>query len=176
MQPDPEFSSPLLMSATFGKLHRAIVKIGPGGIGVSFPLADKTPGDCIRVHGSKQSLEELMHLDWLRGMKDYVYTSGISEIPKATKYRIISRFQPKSSVERMYRRSVNKGWISLEEAEKKCTDISDSKIKLPYLEVKSQSSGQRYRLFFKQGNIVNEPRDGEFSSYGLSTQATVPWF
>lgn len=44
------------------------------------------------------------------------------------------------------------------------------------VQVKSLSNGQSFLLFIEQGMLRSTPTAGEFSAYGLSAIATVPWF
>ena len=47
---------------------------------------------------------------------------------------------------------------------------------LPWINLRSLSNGQPFRLFIRHGDILAVPVGGEFSNYGLSSTATVPWF
>jgi CRISPR-associated endonuclease Csy4 len=47
---------------------------------------------------------------------------------------------------------------------------------LPWINLRSLSNGQSFRLFIRHGDILAFPVGGEFSNYGLSSTATVPWF
>jgi len=47
---------------------------------------------------------------------------------------------------------------------------------LPYLVVQSVSNGQWYRRYIKMGELTDEPILGKFDTFGLSKQATIPWF
>ncbi|WP_244588639.1 type I-F CRISPR-associated endoribonuclease Cas6/Csy4, partial [Escherichia coli] len=38
------------------------------------------------------------------------------------------------------------------------------------------TSQQQFKLFIRHGDLLTEPVKGEFSSYGLSATATIPWF
>lgn len=174
--PDQEFSSGLLMNALFAKFHRALAETGHNQIGISFPRANKTLGDTIRLHGSQGELEQLMKIKWMKGLSDYTSASAISAVPNNCRYRTVRRVQAKSSMERMYRRSVKKGWLSPEEAEEKVNAGTEQQLKLPYLQLKSGSTGQSFRLFIQQDKIVGTPTAGNFSSYALSDTATIPWF
>jgi CRISPR-associated endonuclease Csy4 len=173
---DQEFSPSLLMNALFAKFHRALVGIGHGEIGVSFPQALKTLGDTIRLHGSQSALERLMASNWLKGFTDYTSVTAIKAVPDNCKYRVVRRVQAKSNVERMYRRSVKKGWLSAEEAVEKMNACKEQQLKLPYVQLKSGSTGQSFRLFIQQGKNQDVPVAGEFSAYGLSDVATIPWY
>ena len=93
-----------------------------------------------------------------------------------TKYRTVQRVQVKSSRERLLRRSVKKGWITEEEARIKLADVTEKRSQLPFIRVNSLSSGQTFLLFIHQGPLTNSPVAGVFSAYGLSAEATIPWF
>lgn len=174
--PDQEFSPGLLMNALFAKFHRALVEIGHGQVGVSFPQAHKTLGATIRLHGNQGVLERLMAIKWMKGLSDYTSATAITAVPESCKYRVVKRVQAKSSVERMYRRSVKKGWLSAEEAEAKMNTAKEQQLKLPYIQLKSGSTGQSFRLFIQQGKTLDAPVAGSFSAYALSDVATIPWF
>lgn len=174
--PDPEFSASMLMNTLFAKLHRALVEAGNNEVGISFPQAQKTLGDRIRLHGNRNALQRLTELNWLKGLTDYTGATATTPVPDKCKYRIIKRVQAKSSLARMYRRSVKNGWLTEDEAEKKINASKEQRLKLPFLQLKSHSSGQTYRLFIQQGKLMDTPQEGKFSTYGLSDDATIPWF
>ena len=174
--PDPDFTASVLMNALFAKLHRALLEVSHGEIGVSFPKAQKTLEDIIRLHGSVSALQRLMEITWLKGLTDYINISAITPVPDNCQYRVVNRVQAKSSAVRLYRRSVKKGWLTVEDAEKKITGIKEQHIKQPFVQLKSHSSGQTFRLFIQQGKLLGSPQAGKFSDYGLSGEATIPWF
>lgn len=174
--PDQEFSPSLLMDALFAKLHRALAGVGNGEIGVSFPQAQKTLADKLRLHGSSSALRRLMGINWLKGLTDYTSVTAITPTPDKCQYRVVERVQAKSSVERLYRRSVKKGWLTGEEADTRMRASKEQHLKHPYVQLKSHSSGQSFRLFIQQGKLLGSPQAGNFSNYGLSGDATIPWF
>jgi CRISPR-associated endonuclease Csy4 len=174
--PDPEFSPSVLMNALFAKFHRALVETGHGEVGISFPQAQKTLGDTVRLHGSQDALKRLMAIGWLKGLTDYTYVTAITAVPNNCQYRVVNRVQAKSNVERIYRRSVKKGWLTAEEADTRMYASKEQHLKHPFIQLKSQSSGQSFRLFIQQGKLLDSPVEGEFSAYALSGVATVPWF
>ncbi|MGM0439634.1 MAG: type I-F CRISPR-associated endoribonuclease Cas6/Csy4 [Chlamydiota bacterium] len=174
--PDPEFPSNVLMNELFSKLHLVLAKDGNGETGVSFPQAGKTLGDTLRLHGSQGGLEHIMNSNLLRGLTDYVEVSAIMQVPSSCKHRCVTRIHCKSSVERLYRRSVKNGRLTVEEAREKIRDSKEQRSKLPFVQMKSHSSGQTFYLFIQQGDLLESPQKGAFSSYGLSKTATVPWF
>ncbi|MGB9098113.1 type I-F CRISPR-associated endoribonuclease Cas6/Csy4 [Erwinia sp.] len=174
--PDPEFSATILMEALFAKLHRALGSTAQGAIGVSFPVAGKTLGDRLRLHGTYAALSKLDALSWRKGLRDNTDDSGILPVPQTTQFRTVRRVQLKSSAERLRRRSVRKGWLSEEEAILRIPDAREKRSSLPFIRLRSSSSNQHFLLFIEQGKIVAQAVPGEFSVYGLSNLATVPWF
>jgi CRISPR-associated endonuclease Csy4 len=174
--PDPEFPETLLMNALFAKLHRALCEAGQGAIGISFPKAGKTLGDCLRLHGSKEALARLMALDWLTGMRDHLSADGPLPVPADCQHRIVQRVQAKSSAERLYRRSVRNGRLNADELAAKAAATEEERLKLPHVRLRSASTGQQFLLFIEQGRVQDRPQPGSFSDYGLGSTATVPWF
>lgn len=174
--PDPEFSAQGLLEALFAKLHRALVATTQGRVGVSFPAIGKTLGGRLRLHGRHGDLLELQSSGWLKGLRDYCECSEILPVPAAVKYRTVRRVQVKSSAQRLRRRSVSKGWLTEEQAALRIPDSHDKRCDLPFLRLKSLSSEQYFLLFIEQGTVQETATGGEFSAYGLSTNATIPWF
>lgn len=174
--PDPEFSIQELMDVLFAKFHWSLSQLRQCGIGVSFPHADKTLGDILRLHGTAESLSALQSLNWLKGLQDYTEHSGIQAVPTVIEYRVVRRVQVKSNAERLRRRSVKKGWLTVEEALVRIPDSKSQFTALPFLNVKSTSTGQSFRLFIDQSEASSLLIKGTFSLYGLSHVATVPWF
>jgi len=176
---DPEFKVTTLMSALYNKLHRALAQFKKNTIGLSFPEMDQdrpTLGTIMRLHGNEVDLRQLMAKNWLVGMRDHTSVGNIMTIPVATQYRLVSRIQVKSNVERLRRRLIKRKGISEEHAQEA---ISDDKAKislLPYVIIKSQSTGQTFKLFLEHKTIQSNPINGEFSAYGLSHTGTIPWF
>lgn len=174
--PDPEFSVETLMAALFAKLHRALGAKGKGDIGVSFPLYGVTPGAILRLHGSAEALHALETTHWRKGLNDYCQHGAVLPVPDIKGWRTVSRVQVKSSPQRLLRRSVRRGRLTEEEASQRLLTMAGQHTDLPYLVIKSLSSKQQFRLFIAHGKLQTTPVSGEFSSYGLSAVATVPWF
>lgn len=176
ISPDPEFKDTMLMSELFFKLHRFLVQRAKGDIGISFPSIDKTLGNCLRLHGSKEALNQSIAVSWLGMLSDHVYISNILQVPEGIKHRVVRRVQVKSSVERLRRRSVSKGWLTEEEAIKQIPLSNEKRLKLPFVQLKSSSSRQNFKLFIQHGPLKDKGESGVFTFYGLSGSATVPWF
>lgn len=174
--PDPEFPSSLLMNALFAKLHRALVLHGQNDIGISFPdYEQRNLGQRIRLHGNLTSLTKLTGQPWLQGMRDHCASSGIQPVPANTQHCIVRRVQVKSSPERLRRRRIARG-ATPEQALHAIPDCAAERLRLPFITLNSQSSGQRFLLFIEQLKPQETLSTGSFNAYGLSSTATVPWF
>lgn len=174
--PDPEFQESMLMAALFAKLHRALGGRGKGDIGVSFPDHGRSPGGVLRLHGGQAALKELEATGWRAGLNDYCAASPVLPVPAIKGWRKVTRVQVKSSPERLLRRSLRKGWITEEEAQHRLSTMQGQSSKLPFIQMKSLSSGQAFRLFIQHEEVQQQQSSGVFSSYGLSDGANIPWF
>lgn len=179
VRPDPEFPANQLMSALFAKLHRGLVALSTTGIGVSFPGFDLTPpnlGTCLRLHGQHSALSALMKSDWLNGMRDHVVLSTSAPAPSNAQHRNLSRIQTKSSPERLRRRLMNRHDLDEQEALQRIPDEAARFVRLPFVQLRSTSTGQNFRVFLDHGPLQPSAIPGEFNTYGLSPSATIPWF
>jgi len=177
--PDPEFSESMLMGALLNKLHRALIELNTTDIGVAWPeyqLKPKSLGGRLRIHSSAAQLDMLMGLSWLKGMSDHTQCSDITEIPKQVEYLNFNRKQYKTNADRLRRRRMKRKGESYEEALAHIPVSIERKSDLPFVGLRSQSTGQSFQLFINRSDVVSEPQVGQFNSYGLSPDATVPWF
>lgn len=175
--PDPEFPPAMLMNALFAKLHRVLVGHGEGRIGISFPdVGTEQLGQRLRLHGQAGDLEKLMASNWLQGMRDHLAALAIRPVPDGAKHRIVRRVQAQSSPERLRRRLIRRKGIGEEEARAAIPDSAAQLLALPSLLITSQSTQQQFRLFIEHQPVQTSPTPGCFSSYGLSNQASIPWF
>ena len=180
---DPDFASHQLMSVLYAKLHRALAaRAGSeagSGIGVSFPGFDpKAPylGTRLRLHGSLADLSALMAGNWLAGMRDHVAVAPPAAVPPDAQHRPVRRVQVKSSPERLRRRLMRRHPIDEQEARKRIPDEVASLTRLPFVQLRSTSTGQPFRLFIEHGPLLPRAWPGNFNAYGLSREASVPWF
>ena len=176
---DPDFVPSVLLNALFSKLHRALAEHSELNVAVSFPEYSLVPlglGSCLRLHGKQGDLAGLQNTDWLAGMRDHMVYGDVQPVPSNTEHVAVRRVQAKSNVERLIRRSAKRKGISEEEARKAYQTAQPEKLRLPFITLNSQSSGQRFSLFIKQSKPQQESRTGEFNRYGISQTATVPWF
>lgn len=194
LQPDAEFAPAMLMVALFTKLHKVLAAGMHHDIGVSFPQIEAGDalqptrasrsgahpryvlGKLLRLHGNTQALHKLLTTDWLTGMRDHVACSVVLAIPAQVSHRVVGRVQAKSSPERLRRRQMRRHGLTEEQAQKQIPDSAAETLDLPFLTLRSQSTGQTFRLFIRMGPEQTTAVPGEFGAYGLSPQTTVPWF
>ncbi|MCU7848977.1 MAG: type I-F CRISPR-associated endoribonuclease Cas6/Csy4 [Candidatus Thiodiazotropha sp. (ex Lucinoma kastoroae)] len=178
--PDPEFSTPMLMNALFAKLHRSFVKIDNRSIGISFPGADQDEpslGNTLRLHGDSMDLLRLQEEDWQSGMRDHMKMKTIAPVPDDCQFCRVKRVQVKSSADRLRRRYAKRHQdVSADQIGSLFPDALEKKLQLPYLRLKSASTGQCFMLFISHDMPKNQMVSGDFNCYGLSEAATIPWF
>ena len=179
LRTDPEFTPSVLMNALFGKLHRALVSQNSQTIGVSFPdIAQERTylGDRLRLHGTREDLEHLMKLPWLTGLRDHLFIGTLSKVSDDSFYCVVRRVQAKSNAERLRRRRMYRKGVTMDQARLEIPDSAEERLTLPFITLKSQSSGQTFRLFIDQSPPQSNFIHGAFNQYGLSPTATIPWF
>lgn len=179
VRPDPEFAVNHLMSALYAKLHRALAAQTSPAIGVSFPGVGGQAlhlGTCLRLHGEEAALSALLATDWLTGMRDHVTLTRPQHVPATAQHRVVRRVQVKSSPERLRRRLMRRHNLNQQEACQRIPDDIACFTTLPFLQLRSTSTGQNFRLFIEHGPIQPNAAAGAFSAYGLSPQGTIPWF
>ncbi|MBS7350409.1 MAG: type I-F CRISPR-associated endoribonuclease Cas6/Csy4 [Comamonas sp.] len=180
--PDPEFSQAHLMGALVAKLHRALVQRASGSIGVSFPEHVDAPrqqrslGKVLRLHGTALALQALMAQPWLQGMSDHVRLSPAADAPPDAPHRLVVRRQFKTSAERLRRRRMQRKGETAAQAAAVIPDSAQRRPDLPYVQLRSASTGHPFCLFLEHKPLLASPVTGEFNAYGLGPLASIPWF
>jgi len=177
--PDEETSVAQLMTALYEKVHLALVTEQTDGVGVSFPdyrRIAKTLGSVLRLHASEEALNTLMANNWLKGLRDYVKITPLLPVPADAEHRTVYRKQFKTNVDRLRRRRMKRKGETVEEVIKAIPDEVARRPDLPYVWMRSQSTKQQFCLFIGMSPPRKTPVSGRFSCYGLSNEATVPWF
>jgi CRISPR-associated endonuclease Csy4 len=176
--PTPEIGEAHVMNTLAAKLHLMLAEFQSDDIGVSFPGYQLRPprlGNVLRLHSSRSRLEQLMSRPWMLGLYDYVRIVGVAPIPKTGSHCSVRRIQVRSSAERIRRRQMRRHGWSAEEAQVRIPDTVERRLNLPFLSLRSSSTGQLFHLFIEQRQ-AGSPAPGRFNAYGLSQAATVPWF
>ena len=176
---DPEFAAPILMNALFSKLHRALVEVSNGDIGVSFPEATKKSlGKTLRLHGFESSLTKLEALAWRKGVGDFTQVTGVSAAPEVDEFWLVQRVHAQSNPDRIRRRAMKRQGLTYEQAVEQIPDSVAEQLDLPFVRIKSHSTGgQQFPLFIRQTTVSEPNHSGtSFSKYGLSASTPVPKF
>ena len=168
----------------FQKIHLKLVNLkddkGTVYIGISFPeykCKDKIHlGSKLRLFApDEDKLKSFNTSKVLNHFSNYIHWTDIRATPDKYRHAVYWRKQPKSSLLRIARRKAKREGLSHDEALEKIKEFSEHRIKTPYINIKSSSSGHPFRLFITK-KIVNKPTKGIFNCYGLSPSTTVPEF
>lgn len=177
--PNPDLPAHVLLSALYAKLHRALLDLQTGEIGITFPAYQSSPpslGDRLRLVGPAGALDQLISSSRLGGMRDHLRWEPVAMVPATAEHRRIRRIQAKSNPARLRRRQMRRHGLTEAEALARVPDTAVELLRLPFLQVRSASTGQTFRLFLELGAPQIEASDGQFNAYGLSSSCTVPWF
>lgn len=175
-----------LWSKAFQQIHLGLVEMQDGQgkvpIGVSFP--EYVTGDKYSVLGGKcrlfaqdeTTLVQFNAAKWLTRLTDYVHCTSIRPVPEKLKgYAIYQRQQPKTNKERLARRYAKRHHETYDQALQHFNAMPPANIPYPFIRLQSLSSEQTFCLWIKKV-VASEPAAGLFSTYGLSSTATVPEF
>ncbi len=156
------------------------VPVKETNIGISFPeyRTNKFPlGSKLRLLApSEELLQQLDIAKWLDRLTDYAHFTSVREVPDSVNQ--FARFKRKrfdGNAERLARRRSKRKAEAFEQALKHYDGYEQQQTDLPFVNVKSLSEDQQFKLFIER-EFVEQPKSGAFSCYGLSQQATVPWF
>lgn len=184
-----EISLYFIWSKLYTQLHIALAEIkdtnNKVNLGVSFPqyLFEKNDKNSKVNLGKKlrlfaQNEADLKKLDlkkWLDRLTDYVHITSIREVPENIKgYAIYKRKQVKTNAERLARHRVKRGDIGFDEALARYSNVVTT-TDLPFIQMKSLTSDQVFKLFIEKKN-AEQSESQVFSTYGLSSESSVPEF
>ena len=179
LRPDPELASHHILAALYTRLHHALVNLQATDIAVVFPRYDidqYTLGNHLRLCGPEAALVQLLATQWLHGIHDHVSVTALRAVPAHVTHRTLRRLQVKSNPERLRRRLMKRHTLTEVQARERISDRVAQRTSLPFVALRSASSGQLFRLFLELGPEEPQPCTGSFNTYGLSATATIPWF
>lgn len=175
LKPDAEMRENVLLNMAYAKLHKALFDLTCTTIGVSFPDYQVILGKRIRLHGAITELEKLQSQNWLEALAGYCRVSAVQKIPQQVQHRLIARKQSNMTHAKL-NRLIRRGTIAPEQVQKYKAKMFTMGLDNPYVDLISTSSGERHRRYFEFGELQSEPVSGTFDCFGLSKQATIPWF
>lgn len=172
-RPDADTTASVLLSALFEQLHREFVACALTTVGVVFPEARTGVGlgDRLRLCGPEEDLRSLAAMSWLLRASDYYRVGALREVPTDHERRVVRRLQPNLSAAKI-RRLLKRGSVT----EERAAELLEGKGRLdaPFVQLRSSSSGQRFKLFFEQVSVGVGRAEDRFNAYGFG--AAVPWF
>ncbi|MBW2219907.1 MAG: type I-F CRISPR-associated endoribonuclease Cas6/Csy4 [Deltaproteobacteria bacterium] len=184
IKPQPEIPLYFLWEKVYQQIHLALVEMqdenGTVTIGVSFPEYDACQfqiGCKLRLLAEeKVELEKLAVDKWLSRLCDYVHVKPIVPVHEKIAGHVCFRHvKMKGSKEKFARRRAKRKGETLQQALSHFENFEEQRSKLPYINMTSQTNGQRFRLFIEK-QVMEQPQIGSFSCYGLSNTTTVPLF
>ncbi len=179
LRPDPECAAHVLLGALYAKVHHTLAPTNVLSIAVCFPGYQARPprlGTRMRLLGTRAALQTLTTSDWLGGLRDHVVVGAVADVPAHVVHRALRRVQAKSSPERLRRRLMKRHGLDETQAHGRIPDSAAETLHHPFVQMHSASTGQTFRLFLHAGPGQPAPVVGTFNAYGLSQDATVPWF
>jgi len=182
--PNADINLYFIWQKLYQQIHLALVenKIGDNlsAIGVAFPEynVDKySLGKKLRLFAEdEKSLEQTHFEKWLNRLSDYVHLSHIKPVPeKLAEHACFKHIKLKGNKEKLARRRAKRKGETLRQALAHFENFEEHCSNFPYINMTSQTNGQRFRLFIEK-QAMEQPQTGLYSCYGLSNTTTVPLF
>ena len=173
--PKKEVRENFLLNQLYTAFHKRLYDLKSDSIGVSFPEYRLKLGRLFRIHGSKDALEKLQAKEWLGKYAEFCKVSDIEAIPQKVQYRTVSRVQ-QNMTEAKLRRLIKRGNFPEEDIKKYRVKMFQGGLDNPYVELRSMSNNKLHRRFIEFGKLQKSEIKGEFDLFGLSKNATIPWF
>ena len=182
--PNADIGVYFLWQKVYQQVHLALVEKKDmdnlSMIGIAFPDYNaKGYSLGAKLHLFAEDEKKLENLDcerWLKRLKDYVHISPIETTPeKLLGYACFKHEKLKGNKEKLARRRAKRKGETLQQALAHYENYEERRSNFPYINVISQTNGQRFRLFIEK-QTMDQPQKGAYSCYGLSNTTTVPLF
>ena len=182
--PNADISLYFIWQKLYQQIHFALVENKTGdntsAIGVAFPeynIDKNSLGKKLRLFAEdEKSLEQTHFEKWFNRLSDYVHLSQIKPVPeKLAGQACFKHIKLKGNKEKLARRRAKRKGETMQQAMEHFENFEEQLSKLPYINMTSQSNGQRFRLFIEK-QAMEQPQTGLYSCYGLSNITTVPLF
>lgn len=185
LRPDAEVGLGFIWQKVYQQIHLALVEVKDVdekvNVGVSFPqYGSKTfpLGDAMRMFGKTPDDLNALRLDhWLGRLSDYVAMTDVREVPQHIEAHVcFRRKQPKADFMKRVEKQAERHGVSIEAALEHFKNYDKNNLlTLPFVQAYSQTWKQYFPLFIEK-NATPSSVTGKFDTYGLSKEATVPWF
>jgi CRISPR-associated endonuclease Csy4 len=126
---------------------------------------------------SEQELDSIVWSKSMVGLGDYVHRTKPRPTPLAIQnFAVFARRQPKASPERLIRRAMKRQGIDEADAIERYEGYTMDRCRLPWVDMRSESSQHRFRLFIDRIEMPGLTSSWGFSTYGLSRSVSMPLF
>ena len=173
--PNKELRENVLLNKVYTLVHKALGRLTSRVIGISFPDHKFLLGRTLRLHGNEEILNNFQKLNCLNELENNCKISVIKQVPTNAKHRTVSRKQCNMTKAKL-NRLIKRGKISTDDVKAYKAKMFSQGLDHAYLELESASNGCKHRRFIEIGDEQETPVAGMFDTFGLSKQATVPWF
>ena len=182
--PNADIGQYFIWQKLYHQIHLALVEKKRGGnesaIGVAFTEYNTEKfylGAKLRLFAdNEQTLVQMQCEKWLNRLSDYVHVSRIKPVPeKLVGYACFKHVKLKGNKEKLARRRAKRKGETLQQALSHFKDFEEQRSNLPYINMSSETNGQRFRMFIEK-QVMEQPQTGLYSCYGLSNTTTVPLF
>ena len=182
--PNAEINLYFIWQKLFQQIHIALVENKTAGnvsaIGVAFPeynVEKYSLGKKLRLFAEDEKSLEQMHFEkWFNRLSDYVHLTHIKPVPeKLAGHACFKHIKLKGNKEKLAIRRAKRKGETLQQALSHFENFKEQRSNLPYINMTSQTNGQRFRLFIEK-QAMEQPQTGLYSCYGLSNTTTVPLF
>lgn len=177
--PDDDIAPYFLWSKVYTQIHIALVDNNNPQIGVGFPQYrfDKkwaTLGLKLRVFAqTEQELSTLNLAKWLERLSDYLHLKSVQPVPKHHRHATFKRYHTKN-LHKVAQEFADFKGIDFDTALAHCKTHKAQPENHPFIELISQTTGQKFRLYIAK-ETVSQAINDKFSSYGLAG-GSVPDF
>lgn len=170
--PPPEISLYFVWQTLYQIVHLKIVETKHTAIEnwifVTFPeYSPYTLGSKLRIFGTETGLATFNIKQALHKLEDYLHTTPIRDVPQSiTGYSRFKRLQTKQgSASQAKRRALRLG----QDFDRAYTDLNQKPpSRLPFLQLKSLSTGQAYKVRIQQIHTNRANQTPVFNAYGLN--------
>ena len=109
-------------------------------------------------------------------MRDHTQAGELLPVPAHAQHRTVSRRQFKTNADRLRRRRMQRKGETAEQAAAAIPDAVERRPDLPFVQLRSSSTGQPFCLCVEHGPLQLQPAAGAFNAYGLGHQQPCPGF
>ena len=183
LHPTPETPMYFIWQKVYQHIHHALCdahRSGKTDIGVSFPeynVDGAYLGRTLRLHAASEHQLDWLNFNFTPGLADYLRIAPVKPVPaEILGHAYFKRIQLKNNNERLARRRAKRKGISLQQALTYYTGRNETYCNAPYVQIKSHSTGKFYQLFISREYTQHPTAQHSFSTYGLSSNSSVPLF